>query len=44
MTGGLLTQGNYSEKCTFCGVSKGGVLTQVVLRTGSTVFVMRSEE
>ena len=30
-TGGLLTQVNYSENCPF------GTLTQVVLRTGSTV-------
>ena len=42
-TGGLLTQVNYSEKCAFWGLKEwslntGGLLTQVVLRTGSTVY------
>ena len=42
-TGGLLTQMNYSEKCTFgslqwCSLNTGGLLTEVVLRTGLTVL------
>ena len=36
----VLTQVNGSKKCTMGGNCKGGLLTQVVLSTGSTVHVI----